>query len=128
MRTRLRIVVLIAALLMVSGTGLACWRLLTSGVTVSVINATGGEVTNVQIEFTGGSKSFPKLKFGESLEIRVNPDGESDLVVRFADSSGKQFSANDIVYFEHNYRGTIHITIGPDGKVTSKDMTTGPLF
>ena len=123
MRTRFGITLLVAALLAVVGTGLVSYKLLDAGVTVTVKNASGGEITNLQIKFTGGSKSSPKLKPAEFFETKVNPNGESHLVVEFADSSGKQHSAKVDVYFEHNYSGTIHVTLEPDGKVTWKDGT-----
>ncbi len=103
--------------------GLVACKAGSRGVTVMVNNASGGEITNLQVKFTGGSKSSPKLKPAESFETKVNPSGESHLVVEFVDSSGKQHSVNVDVYFEHNYSGTIHVTIEPDGNVTWKDET-----
>ncbi len=123
MRTRFEIALLLVALLAVVGMVLVSCKPSGAGVTVLVNNASGGEITNLQIKFTGGSKSSPKLKPAESFETKVNPSGSSHLVVDFADSSGKQHSAKADVYFERNYSGTIHVTIEPDGKVTWKDET-----
>jgi hypothetical protein len=123
MKTRFGITNLIVALLAVVGIWLISSKLLGSGVTVTVKNATGGEITNLQIKFTGGGKYSPNLKPNESFETKVNPNGESHLVVEFSDSLGKHHSANVDVYFERNSGGTIHITLEPNSKVTWKDET-----
>ncbi len=92
-----------------------------AGVAVTVTNATGGEITGLEVRFTGGSKSRPMLRASESFEAKINPRGESHLVIVFTDSSGKQHSAEVDVYFERGYRGTIRVTIRPDGTVSWKD-------
>jgi hypothetical protein len=94
-----------------------------AGVTVIVNNASDGEITNLQVKFTGGSKSSPALKSAESFQTKVNPSGSSDLVVEFTDSTGKQHSGKVDVYFERNYSGSIQVTIEPGGKLTWKDET-----
>jgi len=94
-----------------------------TGVTVIVKNASGDEITNLHIKFTGGSKSSPALKSAESFQTKLNPTGSSHLVVEFTDSSGKQYSGKVDVYFERNYSGSIQITIEPGGKLTWKDKT-----
>ena len=111
------------ALVVLLTIGLVACKASGRGVTVTVNNASGGEIANLQVKFTGGSKTLPKLKSAESFVTQVNPIGESHLVVEFVDSSGKQHSVKVDVYFEHNYSGTIHVTIGRDGKVTWKDET-----
>jgi hypothetical protein len=123
MQTRFGITLLTVALLAVVGIGLVSCKPSGAGVTVIVNNATGGDITNLQIKFLGGSKSSPKLKSAESFETKVNPNGESHLDVEFADSSGKRHSAKVDVYLERNYSGTIRVTLEPDGKVTWKDET-----
>lgn len=123
MSAQFGITLLVTTLLAVGGTALVSCKPSGAGVTVTVKNASGGEITNLQIKFTGGSKSSPKLKPAESFETKVNPNGSSHLVVEFADSSGKQHSAKLDVYFERNYSGTIQVTLEPDGKVTWKDDT-----
>ena len=123
MKTRFGITLLIMVLLAIIGTGLVSCKPTNAGVNVTVENASGGEITSLQIRFTGGNKSTPTLKPAESFETKVNPAGESHLVVEFVDSLGKQHSANVDVYLEHNYSGTIHVTLEPDGKVTWKDET-----
>ena len=92
-----------------------------AGVAVTVTNATGGEITGLEVRFKGGSKSAQKLKAAESFEATINPHGESHLVIAFVDSSGKRHSAEVDVYFERGYKGGIHVTIRPDGTVTWKE-------
>lgn len=123
MQSRFGITLLTVALLAITGIGLVSCKRSGTGVTVIVNNATGGDITNLQIRFTGGSKSSPRLKSAESFEAKVNPNGESHLNVQFADSSGKLHSAEVDVYLERNYSGTIRVTLEPDGKVTWKGET-----
>lgn len=123
MQTRFGITFLTVALLAIVGIGLVSCKRSGAGVTVIVNNATGGDITNLQIKFTGGSKSSPGLKIAESFETKVNPNGESHLDVEFADSSGKRRSAKVDVYMERNYSGTIRVTLEPNGKVTWKEDT-----
>ena len=87
------------------------------GITVTVNNSSGDEVTDLRLKFTGGSKTLPKLIAAGSFATKVRPDGSSHLVVEFADASGKQHSASLDVYFERKYQGTIRVTIQPDGRV-----------
>ncbi len=103
--------------------GLISCKPASAGVTVIVNNASGSEITNLQVKFTGGSKSSTALKSAESFQTKVNPSGSSDLVVEFTDSTGIQHSGKVDVYFERNYSGSIQITIEPGGKVTWKDET-----
>src|SRR6266540_1443613 len=109
-RVRIGLTVAITLLAVVSCTS--------PGVTVTVNNASNGEITLLQIKFTGGSKSFVKLKPAETFETKVSPNGSSHLVIEFVDASGKQHSAKLDVYFERGYKGAIHVTIQSDGKVT----------
>jgi hypothetical protein len=88
------------------------------GVAVIVKNDSGSEMTNLQIKYTDGRKSCPQLPPAKSFKTKVNPDGETSLVVEFVDASGKHHSAEIDVYIEHNYGGSVTITIQPDGKAT----------
>ena len=104
--------------------GLITWMLTHAGVTVKVTNATGTDISDLRIKFTGGLLTVSKLKHGESYSKRVNPNGESDLAVEFLDASGERRSSEIDVYFEGNFSGSVDITIGPKGKVEWKDTIT----
>ena len=84
-------------------------------------NATSGDITGLEVRFSGGTKSFQRLMPSDSFKTVVNPRGESDLMIQFIDSRGTQHSAKVDVYLERGYRGTIHVVIQPDGTVTWKD-------
>jgi hypothetical protein len=121
MQARFRIIT--AIFLAITGIGLVSCNSWSTGVTVIVNNATGGGITNLKIKFTGGSKSSEKLDAAKSLETKINPNSESHIDLEFEDASGKRHSAKVDVYIEHNYSGTIRVTLEPDGKVTWKDET-----
>jgi hypothetical protein len=110
--------ILNVSLLALSACGLWSCSTASCGLTVTVNNASGDEVTDVRLKFSGGSKTASKLMSAASFATKVNPDGSSHLVVEFADASGKQHSANLDVYFERQYKGTIQVTIQPDCRVT----------
>jgi len=114
---------LLAAALVLATSLVSC-SLPGTGVTVVVSNASGVDITRLLIKFTGGSKEAKDLEPGKSFKTKVKPGGSSDLVVEFADSSGKQHSAKLDVYIEPNYKGTIHVTLEPNGKVTWNNRTT----
>lgn len=111
----------VIAVLAIFGIGVVSYQFLERGVTVVVNNATGDEITDLQIMFRGGRKSSPKLKPDEYFKTKVQSEGESDLDVEYVDSSGKRHSAKIDVYLETNYRGAIYITLEPNGKATWKD-------
>ena len=74
---------------------------------------------NIDISYTGGSILIDKLEPHTSFSSkRVNPDGESHLILKWVDKDGKENQNIINVYFEPDYRGTIRITIDPDGKVS----------
>jgi len=103
--------------------GVAC-RSSDPGINVTVQNRTPGEVTDVVIKFTGGRGSTLKLLPGESFSFRAQPQRESDLAIEFKDHTGKQHSKRVEIYFERRYRGSVAITINPDGELTwVKDVT-----
>lgn len=91
------------------------------GVSVVVMNWTPGPLTEVQIEFVGGSVTIPQILPRTSITEVVNPSSESSLTLHFKVATGKRRTEPIDVYIERNYRGTIHITVQPDGQVTYRD-------
>jgi len=97
------------------------------GVLVTVTNAMTTEITALEVKFKGGTKLFQKLKGGETFTVKVNASNSSHLVILFRDASGNAHSSDIDVYFEPGYKGSIDITILPDGKVIWKDkIKIGP--
>ncbi len=120
MSTRFETISAIIAASLLALIACALWSCSTAncGITVTVNNESGDDVTDLRLKFTGGSKTAAKLTSADSFATRVNPGGSSHLAIEFADSSGNQHSANLDVYFERRYRGTIRVTIWPDGRVS----------
>lgn len=94
------------------------------GVSVTVANNSGGDLTDVLVKFTGGTNSVKKLDSGNSYTSKVKPSSSSHLDIEFIDSSGGMHSEKIDVYFEPNYRGAIYVTVHPKGKVTFTNEIT----
>ena len=122
-KAQTRIKLLLALFAALLGVGHLACKPSDRGIGVRVKNASTADITNLVLRFTGGNKSSPNLKAGQSFDTKLNPDGSSHLVMEFLDSVGKKHSTNVDVYFERNYHGTILITIEPDSNVRWKDET-----
>lgn len=120
MKKAYRIVVLIFVAVLV---GLLGWRGVTSGVAVTVTNGSGADITSLSVRFTGGRRSAPRVEPAGRFRTRVNPTGESDLVVEFLDASGNGHTNEVDVYLEPDYRGAVRITIQTNGSVTWEDQS-----
>jgi hypothetical protein len=93
------------------------------GVYVSITNNTQTFLKDVGVTYTGGTVRIKGLKPHESYGKRINPNGESHLELEWYESSGVKQSHTVDVYFEHNYRGSIEISIDPDNRVSWTDKT-----
>ena len=90
-------------------------------VDVAVVNAGLTPLTDLTVSYTGGRELIRELWPGESREFSINPSGESDVEISFADATGQSRSRKIDVYFEHNYRGRIEIRIDTTGKVALRN-------
>jgi hypothetical protein len=104
------------------------YRHRTAGVYVEITNNTDSPLTQIDISYTGGVVRIPELKSKTSFGRRINPDGDSHLVVEWIDSSGQKHSSPVDVYFEHNYRGRIDISVEPDNTILSNDTIKLPVW
>lgn len=120
MKTKLGIVIFVTFVALV---GLLSWQFMAGGVDVTLTNVTGGEISGLRITFTGGTTSAATVEAAGVFTTRVNPSGESHLIIEHVDSSGKQHTNVVDVYLEHNYRGKVHISIHTNGSLTWKDET-----
>lgn len=98
------------------------YRHWTAGVYVEITNNTDSPLTQIAITYTGGVVRIAELKPKTSSGRRVNPRGESHLVVEWVDSLGHRHSQRVDVYFETNYRGRIDITVEPDNTIVWTDV------
>ena len=93
------------------------------GVYVSIANNTQGTLKHVDIAYTGGVIQIAAVEPKTSFGRRINPDSESHLELEWIDSSGVKHSHAVDVYFEHDYRGRIEITVEPADSVSVTDKT-----
>lgn len=76
------------------------------------------EISEIKVEYTGGSFAVPSLAPNKTKAQLINPDGESTLILKFKDPFTNQTTSQDLdLYFERNYRGKIEITFDSNGKV-----------
>ena len=85
------------------------------GVAVEVLNRSGSEIRDLSLEYTGGRKVTGLLLPQQSTRQRVNPTGESALIVGFS-IDGKDYRQELDVYIEEDYGGHLVIVISEDGK------------
>jgi hypothetical protein len=93
----------------------------TRGVRVTVIDESGNDLSEVILEFDGGSKMLGTVKQGESKHTYVNPSNESDLMVVYKDAAGKAYKLGTDVYLLRNSTGELTIWLGKAGTLRMKD-------
>ena len=86
------------------------------GVQVIVRNSATVPVRNVQVKFKGGAKRIPAISPGQAISVSVNPSGESDLALEF-DLGTRHGSQIIDVYIEHDYAGTVFVTVDNAGNI-----------
>ena len=96
------------------------WMIVTlmacAGVTVSVENQTDEPVTNVSVEVTGETYNIGTLNPGDRTSVRVQPTGESAVVV-IGTRDGAVDRVSVPVYFEEShYQGTVSVGFQPEGE------------
>lgn len=122
-----RIIIFSVSIIVIVLLGLFIYKF-NAGVTVIVMNAANGDISDMHIKFHGGCKFKEKLKAGGLFETTVNPSRPSGLIVEFIDSAYKQHFRKIDTYIDHNYSGAIYITIHSDGKATYKEDITCSYF
>jgi len=108
-------ILLLVALALLIASGYFYW---TKGVYVSITNSTQNTLKHIDIIYSGGIIDIPELAPSTSCGQYINPDWESDLTLEWFDSSGAKHSHTIGEYIEHNYAGSVEITLEPDNKVS----------
>lgn len=109
---------IVLSVALVLATGYFYW---TRGVYVSVNNNTQSTLKNMDITYHGGVIQIATLEPKMSYGRYINPIGESDLTLEWFDSMGAKHSHMIEVYIEHNYAGSVEITVEPDNTVSVMD-------
>ena len=111
--------VIVLSVALALATGYFYW---TRGVYVSVNNNTQSTLKNLTITYQSGVIQIAALEPKMSYGRYINPIGESGLTLEWFDSLGAKHSHMNIeVYFEHNYAGSVEITVEPDNRVSVTD-------
>jgi hypothetical protein len=126
MTRRKRIVYGIALMVFVGMMASVGYLHATRGVYVRVTNDTQSTLKHIDITYTGGVVHTTVLEPKASYGRRVNPAGESALKLEWLDSAGAKHSHWIDVYLEHDYRGTVEITVESDGRVSVIDRIKSP--
>ncbi len=87
-----------------------------SGVTAIVTNGGTAPMRNVRVVVTGHTYSLGDLSAKEMRTVRLEPSGESHIVLTYVDESGGPQSLPVDCYFEPRYSGEIEVDVA-DGKV-----------
>ena len=94
---------------------------------VVITNEGEMEVTGISAEYTGGSIDLPILAPKKSKAFRINPTGESTLILKYKDPVTKEIQRKDLdLYFETNYSGKIVIKFDSNGKISYQEELYWP--
>ncbi len=89
-----------------------------AGVYVTLVNNTPGDITNINLLYTGGTLHVDTLKSKGACHRWVSPGGDSHLEMDWSDSAGGKHAGKVDVYLTRDSGGTIVVTIEPDNRVT----------
>jgi hypothetical protein len=117
-KRRRLVIVLLAVLGLLIAAGYYFW---TRGVYVKITNSTQSTLKHIGIAYSGGATHITGLGPGTSRGQYINPKWESDLTLEWLDSAGMEHSYAMGVYIEHNYSGSVEITVEPGNRVSVTD-------
>jgi hypothetical protein len=117
--------ILLIVLVLVSGLiifGIVNWN---NGVRFVVVNNSGSTVNNINIVYTGGAKVVDQLKAGKTYRTNINPNGDSDIAIKWFGSDGLEYEQGLGTYIEHNYGGKVTVEINNDGTLSTVNKSGG---
>jgi len=112
-----RIVLLAVFVLLIAVGYLYCKR----GVYVSITNNTKSTLKEVDIAYEVGVIQIDALEPKMSYGRYINPTYSTGLTLKWCDSSGVKHSHDIGVYLQHNYSGSVEITVESDNSVVVTD-------
>jgi hypothetical protein len=89
-----------------------------AGVYVTVVNNTPGNITDVNIAYTGGVIHIAALESKASCSKWVSPAGDSGMDIDWVDPSEVRRSGKIDVYLTRYSGGTMVVTLAPDNSVS----------
>ncbi|HOK76733.1 MAG TPA: hypothetical protein PLW35_03325, partial [Verrucomicrobiota bacterium] len=100
-----------------------------SSVRITICNASGAGLKEVQVKLSGLTGSVERLGPGAKFAMRARPTGESDVLLSFRDSMDQLHQTNAGVYLEPKfYYGTITAAIQSNGIVIWTNQIKTGLF
>lgn len=84
---------------------------------VVVQNQTSAPITNLRIDYTGGSLSINNIEPRQEVKKSIYPSGESDLTISYF-TEDTQYSQKVNVYIEPSYSGRVTISIIRRGEIS----------
>jgi len=87
------------------------------GPQVVLLNECGELVSDIQLEYDGGSSAVKALSNKETVSLNIYPSEESGLRIRFLDAKGVVQSRALACYFEPQNASTIQIRFSPNNEV-----------
>jgi hypothetical protein len=90
------------------------------GASLTVVNRSAAELTNVVATGTGFTQSIGTIPAGGESRATIRPTSESGLKLDF-DANGKHFTSGPQGYFEASSSYKVTATVAPDFTVTVND-------
>jgi len=84
---------------------------------VDVINRTGGAISDVHWEYSGGSHTVGRIEDGASYEWAAQPSAPSSLVMTYVESDGSRQRVDMNVYMEPSLGTTVRLTVLPGARI-----------
>jgi len=97
--------------------GAALLSCCTRDASVTVVNHSTAELTNVVATGTGFTQPVGSIPAGKERRVIIHPTGESSLQLHF-DANGKHFTSAPQGYFEASSHYKVTATVAPDFTVT----------
>lgn len=109
-----RAAAVLAVFLLLLAAGCRQWR--DPGVTVTTINDSGARITNLEVDYAGGSYGVAALDPGQQHTRWVHFMGDSQLSYTYRDAQGKPHTFKEGA-FHAGSKGEAEVRIGPNGQI-----------
>ena len=106
--------------IVIAGIVVAAVALFPGGVEAVIRNTGRARMRDIRVIVTGHSYAIGDLAPGQSRSVRVNPDGESHIVLTYTDASGVGQRLTVDCYFESGYSGSITVEVA-EGTIAKVD-------
>ena len=100
-KTKKYVIKIFLALVLIAG--FCVFKYLTQDISLRIENNSKTNIHDLKIGFRGGEIEVSDFPPSKKQSFKIEPTGESDLVIRWQEDDGEQFECDGDTYFEPNY-------------------------